>query len=65
MFPENLDSVKEETSKRKYEELQKELSQKSRQHSLRNTVINTLIAAVLVLGLFFLFLWLLNKHRYS
>jgi len=58
MFHENLDSVREDISKRKLEEKVYEVSD-SKKGFIWNSV-NVLIAAVLVLGVFFLFLWLVG-----
>lgn len=63
MFPENLDSIKEDVSKRQLEEKKNEIkniSQKKASHHL----INGLIVTIAVLGVFFLFLWIMNSIRY-
>jgi len=63
MYPENLDFIKEDVSKRQLEEKKneiKEISQKKSSHHL----INGLIVTVAVLGIFFLFLWIMKAIRY-
>ncbi|OAB47171.1 hypothetical protein [Paenibacillus antarcticus] len=62
MFQENLNSVNEDVSKRHFEEKQQELIEKPRKNYFGN-LTSTLIAAVTIVVLFFLFLWLMNVIR--
>lgn len=61
-FPKNLDSVEEDISKRRFEETQKQLVGKPRKGFWQ--LSSTLIAGIIVVGVFILFLWILQKIRY-
>ncbi|WMT39684.1 hypothetical protein RE628_20100 [Paenibacillus sp. D2_2] len=63
MFPKSLDSVEEDIAKKRLEETQIELLEKPRD-SFFWKLSSTLIAGIMVLGVFFLFLWIMHKIRY-
>ncbi|MFC3746207.1 hypothetical protein [Paenibacillus sp. GCM10012306] len=63
MFPKNLNSVEEDHSKKRMDETQIELLKKPKKGVLRQ-LTNTLLAAILVVGVLFLFLWIMDTIRY-
>lgn len=62
MFPKNLDSVEEDISKRRLEETQMQLLEKPRKGFWK--LGSTLIAGIIIVGVFMLFLWIMDKIRY-
>jgi hypothetical protein len=63
VFPENMNSVNEDVSKRHFEGIQKELIEKPKKSFFRY-LTSTLIAGIALAFVFLLFLWLMNGIRY-
>ncbi|GIO37606.1 hypothetical protein [Paenibacillus antibioticophila] len=62
MFPKNLNSIEEDISKKRLEETQKQLLEKPRKRFWQ--LSSTLIAGIIIVGAFILFLWIMQKIRY-
>ncbi|MHA0857276.1 hypothetical protein [Paenibacillus sp. CMAA1364] len=60
MFPENLNAVNEDVSKRQLAEKQQQVMENSKK-SISRSVTSTLIAVAVLAIVFGLFIWLMNR----